>query len=46
MDTNLLKKKIINSNILLIIQKKIRIKYYLLKSEDFEYRLSTYLVLQ
>jgi hypothetical protein len=46
MDTNLLKKKIINSNILLIIQKKIRIKYYLLKNEDFEYRLSTYLVLQ
>jgi hypothetical protein len=46
MDTNLLKKKIINSNILLIIQKKIRIKYFLLKNEDFEYRLSTYLVLQ
>jgi hypothetical protein len=46
MDTNLLKKIIINSNILLIIQKKIRIKYYLLKNEDFEYRLSTYLVLQ
>jgi hypothetical protein len=46
MDANLLKKKIINSNILLIIQKKIRIKYYLLKNEDFEYRLSTYLVLQ